>query len=238
MNKPWTDGPRELLQHAIDHLEMGGDFDRRVAMISIDNAVELSIKTFLGLSERARGSKGPSRKELEQASESLPSLLDLLEEYGSDHIADVSLDDIEWYHRLRNQLYHAGNGITVERSKVEAYLQLSPALFEGLFGFAPSLDKSAMALTRTGEFLALWNEFQRTLRDVMPPKEPGDYAYYRKLEFLGELDPDTTKRYEKLWRFRNELVHGIDTPKPEIIAQYTTQVQELLNQLKVKKESG
>ncbi len=39
MNGPWTDGPRELIQHAVDHLALGGDFDRRVAMVSIDNAV-------------------------------------------------------------------------------------------------------------------------------------------------------------------------------------------------------
>ena len=55
---PWTDGPRELIQHAVDHLALGGDFDRRIAMISVDNAVELTIKTYLGLPERARGDKG------------------------------------------------------------------------------------------------------------------------------------------------------------------------------------
>ena len=47
--KPWTDGPRELIQHALDHLVLGDDFDRRIAMVSIDNAVELTIKTYLGL---------------------------------------------------------------------------------------------------------------------------------------------------------------------------------------------
>jgi hypothetical protein len=31
MPPPWADGPRELLQHAVDHLAQGGDFDRRIA---------------------------------------------------------------------------------------------------------------------------------------------------------------------------------------------------------------
>ncbi len=66
-----------LIQHAVDHLALGGDFDRRVAMVSIDNAVELTIKTYLGLPKRARGSEGPGRKDLEAASESFPGLLDL-----------------------------------------------------------------------------------------------------------------------------------------------------------------
>lgn len=75
MKNPWVEGPKELLQHAIDHLSQGNDFDRRVAMISIDNAVELIIKTYLGLPKRALEHSGPSRKELEQASESFPALL-------------------------------------------------------------------------------------------------------------------------------------------------------------------
>jgi len=97
VTKPWTDGPRELLQHAADHLSLGGDFDRRIAMISVDNAVELAIKTYLGLPERARGSSGPTRKELEAASESFPALLDLLDRHGADKLTGVALGDVEWY---------------------------------------------------------------------------------------------------------------------------------------------
>ena len=43
--KPWAAGPRELLNHAFEHLAKGKPFDFRIAMISIDNAVELTIKT-------------------------------------------------------------------------------------------------------------------------------------------------------------------------------------------------
>src|SRR5262245_18081864 len=106
MGNPWTDGPRELIQHAVDHLTNGSDFDRRIAMISIDNAVELMIKTYLGLPKRTRGAYGPVRKELEAASQSFPALLDLLQTFAADKIVGLSLDDIEWYHRIRNQLYH------------------------------------------------------------------------------------------------------------------------------------
>ena len=89
---PWVDGPKELIQHGVDHLDLGGDFDRRIAMVSVDNAVELTIKTYLGLPERTRGSKGPGRKELEQAGESFPALLDLLETYASHLITGLSLE--------------------------------------------------------------------------------------------------------------------------------------------------
>ena len=125
MDGPWSEGPKELLQHAVGHIAHDGDFDRRIAMISIDNAVELMVKTFLSLPRRKLGTKGPSRKQLEEASNSFPSVLDLLEEFAGERLTGVSLDEIEWYHRIRNQLYHSGNGITVEVARVQTYLSLA-----------------------------------------------------------------------------------------------------------------
>ncbi len=91
--KPWTSGPKELLNHAIEHLSGGGAFDYRIAMISIDNAIELSIKTYLGLPKRVRGCDGPSRQQLQQAGTNFPSLLDLLEEYGEE-LKDELFDEL------------------------------------------------------------------------------------------------------------------------------------------------
>lgn len=62
--KPWTSGPQELLDHARAHLRSPSAFDCRIAMISIDNAVELTARTYLGLPKRARGSEGPPRSPL------------------------------------------------------------------------------------------------------------------------------------------------------------------------------
>ena len=39
--RPWTSGPAEILQHGLDLLEQDTDTSRRLAMLSIDNAVEL-----------------------------------------------------------------------------------------------------------------------------------------------------------------------------------------------------
>ena len=69
-NKPWVSGPRELLEHADTHLRGDSAFDYRIAFISIDNAVEVMVRTFLGLPRRARGREGPSRKAFEAASDS------------------------------------------------------------------------------------------------------------------------------------------------------------------------
>lgn len=219
MKSPWSDGPRELLQHASDHLRLGGDFDRRIAMISIDNSVELTVKTYLGLPERARGTKGPVRRELETASESFPALLDLLDQYAADKLTGVDLSDVEWYHRLRNQLYHSGNGITVERSRVEAYFQIACVMFENLFGCTLQIDDASVLHTKTGEFLHLWTIFDHGLRKKLPPKD--GLAYYWKRDFIEGVSKEAGDLWTSLSAFRNELVHGLETPSPDVISSHS-----------------
>ena len=130
--KPWMTGPVELLRHALEHLKRGPPFDYRISLISIDNAVELTIKTYLGLPKRLRKSDGPSRKKLQEACASFPDLLDLFEGYNSERQKDIELGEIEWYHRLRNTLYHDGSGITVDPDKVDSYLQIAKILCQKL----------------------------------------------------------------------------------------------------------
>ena len=235
MGKPWTDGPRELIQHAIDHLALGGDFDRRIAMISIDNAVELMVKVFLGLPKRARnGSSGPSRKELDAASESFPDLLSLLETHASGLLQGINLDEIEWYHRLRNQLYHSGNGITVERGKVETYLSLAQSLFECLFQEDLVLAEAAAHQTAVGEFLSAWIQLERLWRESERRRQGGIKEAPQMVpgrggsEELAAIGPEFAELYEVSRRFRNELVHGLAPPDPEQLKRHTDIVHKLV----------
>ncbi len=52
---PWASGPGEILGHGIGFLREDTDTNRRLAMIAIDNAVELTIKTYVGLPKRITG---------------------------------------------------------------------------------------------------------------------------------------------------------------------------------------
>jgi hypothetical protein len=231
MKNPWSEGPRELLQHGADHLRSGGDFDRRIAMISIDNAVELAIKTYLGLPERARGAKGPSRKELETASESFPGLLDLLNQYAAQKLTGLDLSDIEWYHRLRNQLYHSGNGITVELSRVEAYFQIACLLFENLFGTPVRIDDANAVNTKTGEFLHLWSQFDHGLKQKLPPKH--DLAYFWKRDYMTSVSKSAAVVWEELATFRNKLVHGHEIPSSSTINAQNRKLRDLMKTLDI-----
>ena len=158
---PWATGPGEILRHGLELLKKDTDTNRRLAMILIDNAVELMIKTYLGLPRRVTG-LAISRGEYQRFSESFPKLLDALEEYADDKLNGIDLGEIEWYHRIRNQLYHQGNGLTVERGKVEVYAELANVLFSNLFGsrlVEPEEDVNALL----GDFMLAWIDFERLL---------------------------------------------------------------------------
>ena len=231
MTKPWVDGPRELLQHSIDHLDSGSDFDKRIAMIGIDNAVELIIKSYLSLPNRARGSKGPSRKEITEAENSFSSLLDILEKYGSMKLMGIELADIEWYHRIRNQLYHSGSGITVESTKVETYFEIASNLFENLFGFTLNLDLSKHQKSLFGNFLTHWIYFEKEFRNQLPPKQ--DFAYYWKRDYLDSINPKLVELYNTVSSFRNNIVHGVIEPETHEIEENIRILREIMKYLNI-----
>lgn len=242
MKKPWIDGPSELLQHGLEHLYDGSEFDLRIAMISIDNSVELMLKTYLGLPKRFTGITGLTRKEFEEASNSFPALLDLTEKYVPDKITDLDLADIEWFHRLRNQLYHSGNGITVEKSKVESYSLLAQTLFKNLFETSLTISSTKLNYNLKGEFLDIFNVISQLFRDVIAKIDDGEreqkngWMYHRKDEVLGG-DLKVLGYYEQIRKFRNEMVHvnrdyTIDYLKENI--EMATEVQKYLkNRLQI-----
>ena len=64
--KPWINGPLELLHHAEGHYQMDDDFDRRMALIGFDNAIEVAISSFLNLHPKQRGGKQFGRDQVQQ----------------------------------------------------------------------------------------------------------------------------------------------------------------------------
>lgn len=209
-DSPWASGPGEILRHGLDLLKKDSDTNRRLAMISIDNAVELMIKTYLGLPKRITGI-GISRKEFQDISESFPAMLDALEVNASAKLAGIDLGVIEWYHRLRNQLYHQGNGLTAERDKVEIYAQLAKLLYENLFGEA--LVASIPGATEyVGEFISAWHNLEAELaiwtKMAMPQHNFPPMQGIELLKASERFAPAEVAALQSLRKIRNQVVHG------------------------------
>jgi hypothetical protein len=215
---PWASGPGEILRHGLELLKVDSDRNRRLAIISIDNAVELMMKTFLGLPRRVNG-LSMSRKDYDECSDSFPRLLDALEKHVANRLIGIELGSVEWYHRLRNQLYHEGNGLTVERDKVTVYSELAKMIFKNLFGFeiADPADASVSADSsgqRLGEFLHLWSSLEKLLmiRTLTIPKEPSkeytQMALGWRLHETGDLTDEDVNMLDMLRDLRTKAIHN------------------------------
>lgn len=211
--KPWCTGPGEILEHGLELLRDDSERNRRLALIAIDNAVELTLKTFLGLPKRVTGIQ-ISRSKFGEISESFPKLLDALEEHAEDRISGIDLGEVEWFHRLRNQLYHQGNGLTVERSKVEFYASLAELLFSRLFEADLFLGELLPHEERLGRFVSEWAKFEKSLIDHTAffseegAKVTNLLTALRALLKSGELSPELNTKVDRLRQLRNQLVHG------------------------------
>jgi hypothetical protein len=177
-------------------------------MISIDNAVELMVKTFLGLPKRITGLT-ISRSEYQDISESFPKLLDALEKYATDKLTGIDLGEIEWYHRLRNQMYHQGNGLTVERNKVEVYARLANS------------HLALVLIDALGEFISCWVAFEKAAQQKVVPRTSRIQLLNLNgaLQTLGMRKFVTEAELIKLREIRNArnlVVHG-QKPFEEVI---------------------
>jgi hypothetical protein len=238
--KIWAAGPRELLDHAFTHLTDGKAFDFRIAMISIDNAVELTIKTYLNLPTRIRGVEGPSRKRVEEASSSFPALLDLLEEYAGNKLSGIELGDIEVYHRLRNTLYHDGNGVTVDPEYVDSYLQIAKILLNNLLGVRVEVEETSLPSSSLGDLVSKWAivvEEVRNLQGTYVNKEIGiNEPVLHNVDRLitaGILDIEFRDRLKHVNNIRNKLVHSSSIPLDEVnINNVIKELSALINYLR------
>ena len=224
MEKPWMTGPKELLVHGINHLNQPTDFDIRMGMICIDNSVELMIKTYLGLPKRVTKIEDLSRNKYNEIIQSFPKLIDALEEYCAEKLTGIDLGDIEWFHRLRNELYHNGNGITVEKTKVLIYAEIAKNLFQNLFEI-PILDENEISDdSLVGEYITTWIKFEKLLNaddgKFIPP-----FKKIKDLYDSGKINEKTYHEFAELNKFRNDLVHGQKEPEKKNLKIMT----EILN---------
>ena len=229
-------GPVELLQHAVDHLAQDSDFDRRIAFVSVDNAVEVTLRTYLGLPRRARGDEGPSRRKLSDASNSFPDLLDLTEEHAGSRLDGVELADIEWYHRIRNTLYHQGNGITVDRRHVDAYLQIARILVSQLLGAEVSDVVPKAAASAVGRFLEEWSAVEQTLRVLIDLVVTDPSYHFRDvmvdLSEVGLITNNDEDELHRLFALRSSVVHSPSGTTDADLTHATHRVRHFVKKFK------
>ncbi len=134
--KPWMKVAFELIVHAETHLRDGGDFDRRLAHIGFDNAIEVAIATYLALNPIQRNGKTYKREEVDKWLANYHTKLGFLEKEAQERglTLKVPRDEVIFYHEIRNDQYHQGGPGVPEGEHLEALRSASLDCFAMLFG--------------------------------------------------------------------------------------------------------
>jgi hypothetical protein len=133
--QPWAIGPFELILHAEGHLRNGDDFDRRIALISFDNSIEVSISTYLSLNPMFRGNRNYDKKDVEKWLHDYHTKLDFFNDELQKRNSGWKVDrrHIIWAHNHRNEQYHGGSKGTPEKHVISLIRDAALWIFSVLY---------------------------------------------------------------------------------------------------------
>jgi hypothetical protein len=139
--KPWAYGPFEILLHAEMHYRLGEDFDRRIAMIGFDNAIEVAITTYLNLHPMLRGNRSYAKVDVERWLGNFHTKIEFLVfECASRTVTLVAKqDEIVWYHDVRNSQYHVGGAAVPQKRELDGVRAAAIEIISLLFDL-PGMD--------------------------------------------------------------------------------------------------
>jgi CRISPR/Cas system-associated exonuclease Cas4 (RecB family) len=129
---------KELLEHASEHLQNGTEKDSIIALIHLDNAIEIMLKEYL------RFNKNQPWRNIED--KVFYQLLDACVELGT---IENNKSQFVAFHDIRNALYHAGT-FAPRKEDVESALYFSKLLFNEMhpnFSFKDMQVESTSAST-------------------------------------------------------------------------------------------
>jgi hypothetical protein len=133
---PWIYGLLELMKHADEHQQANGEFDRRIALTGYDNAIEVSISTYLQLHPTQRGGKPYPKEQVDKWLMSYHSMIDFFfDEFvvTLGQTSTVVKQSIIHYHNLRNDIYHKGKTLVPTERDIKGAREAALYIFSTLF---------------------------------------------------------------------------------------------------------
>lgn len=177
--KPWAYGPFDLLVHAELHRQGTEDFDRRIALISYDNAIEVAITVYLTLNPIQRQGCTYPKDDVEKALNNYHTKIEffILEIQKRNCTVECDQAEIVWYHEVRNNQYHGGAATIPQERELDGIRKAAIWIFSTLFD-TPNAEDLIAARVR-----------QSTNQDIPKRSEKYDKlidAKYGMCEIAGE----------------------------------------------------
>lgn len=158
---PWALGPFEVILHAEMHYRNGDDFDRRIAIVGFDNAIELAIHTYLSLHPIQRQNREYPKADVERWLDNFHTKIEFFEHEITGRGVDVVCDRAKfiWYHEVRNGQYHVGGATIPQERELAGIREAALWVFSTLFDVpdAATLLDQRLAL-RPGDDLPKRND--------------------------------------------------------------------------------
>ena len=233
----WSPEIIEIVQHGLSLLQKKDyKHNHRLAYLFIDDAIELGTKTYLSLPRRVTGFT--LRKDtLSKAFDDFILIMNVLEEYAPEKLSGIDVEEIEWFHRLRNQLYYQGNVAFIKKWKIEIYADLAKLLYRNLF----NIDINKHDEEITGKYLILWQQYEQVARQLISYNYSLSHNHISKpistnrvLQELGFIDISTKGLLDDLSNLRNIIAQGTNPPPKittEEVGAITSVIKNLENQL-------
>jgi len=153
--KPWAIRPFELIHHAEIHYRKDSDYDRRLALISFDNSIEVSITTYLSLNPIQRSNREYRKEDVKKWLYNFHTKLDFfaleIQNRGLPEYKEKA--DIVWYHDQRNEHYHGGGSGVPEKRTLDEIRQVALWIFSVLFETPDVESKLEASLSKSDEGL-------------------------------------------------------------------------------------
>lgn len=135
---PWALGPFDIILHAEMHYRDGEDFDRRIAVVGFDNAIEVAIHTYLSLHPIQRQGRSYPRESVERWLDNYHTKIEFLEAEMQTRGVDMVCDKATfvWYHEVRNGQYHVGGAVIPQARELEGIRKAALWVFSVLYDIA------------------------------------------------------------------------------------------------------
>jgi len=230
---PWQRGPTELLEFVLERSGLTDDVDRRVSFLILDVGVETLFKTYLTLPKEVTQTPVSHEERRKFANGRFHDLIEGIRRAAPGRINELDLQHVNFYHDIRNRLYHQSSGLTVRQEDLEGYTGTAMGLLRQLLGVdlkrptgpdslaAPrkslgdngSLDMGAA--TRIREDMSQATNRLTRLARLFTERIGPRLIYPSTVERLEEIATgiDVATFPSKLQEFRNLLSANLDDPE-------------------------
>jgi len=214
---PWQTTPTRLIQFGLEFLEEYTKYhDKLVAFLLIDVGIESLFKIYLSLDKEVTKSKVSYEKRQKAIKGSFYLLVETVKESTADQIDNDIFEEVKYYHKIRNKLYHQGDGVLPSKINLRKYGEISKNLLKELLNvdlfpsgeFGDNLEEINEQMAQTmyaGQVAENLNKLRHDLSGIVGCLRPEwvKRSFVDQVHSIWEEFPDDIDDDPRVWELNN-----------------------------------